>query len=753
MYAFILLSATVLGTSLTLEASTTTLRLLTLLPADSASDQTSTSGDTPFSTRYRAIRLALDLAAEQINNRTDLLPSHRIELFHEEAGCVDETDILAGLTRGLFPSDGRSVVGIIGPVCSQDSILVSSITNRPDLKLITLQSTGVPSVLVPLQRESLAPGRNGNFNYSLDILGSTQPLVDLSLALLRKSGWRNISVLYENERPFYQSIARSFISSAVNEFHANINYVSTVDSNFYPLSEVWNSKARIVFVFISPVLSRRIICLAHHLKLVYPDYQFVLTNPTLNDFVGQDIAITYNHEVYRCSAEMLVNASLEGAFLISHQLNTPSTINEVVFANTMFKRFLELYEQRIEQYNSEHEPGISTSPTCIANGLYDAVWAWAIVLDKLISDNEGLIFEYGNQTLANLILDRFYSLDFQGISGRIRFDSNGGYVTRRANLYQVLNNEVIHVAYSNGTHTVVEIGDIHTISDLVGFLTLPHSGIVGFFLTIQSIGLVVVVMLHCLTLIRRNTKIVKASSPNLVQPAYFGTYAFILTMMLYVSFFSGKVHNPTVGMFICQTVWAWLMPLSFTLTMGIVTLRTWRVYRIFFHFINPGKLISNPALFCILLIMVSIDLLIGTIWTASDSMDFFLVPYTTEDTPANEILLDQTCFSRYNAVWLGVVFFYRIILLLVMVTLALLTRNIPNQTFATTSLRVFSYIFSMVMVLGFSLYYLFLYTSPHSSIGPISLCVTLNIMLILFIACILAPPVMPEILKRSNNIK
>ena len=195
------------------------------------------------------------------------------------------------------------------------------------------------------------------------------------------------------------------------------------------------------------------------------------------------------------------------------------------------------------------------------------------------------------------------------------------------------------------------------------------------------------------------------------------------------------------------------MPLSFTLTMGIVTLRTWRVYRIFFHFINPGKLISNPTLFCILLIMVSIDLLIGTIWTASDSMEFYLVPYTTEDTPANEILLDQTCFSRYNAMWLGVVFLYRIILLLVMVTLALLTRNIPNQIFVITSLRVFSYIFSMVMVLGFSLYYLFLYTSPHSSIGPISLCVTLNIMLILFIACILAPPVMPEILKRNNSIK
>ena len=277
----------------------------------------------------------------------------------------------------------------------------------------------------------------------------------------------------------------------------------------------------------------------------------------------------------------------------------------------------------------------------------------------------------------------------------------------------------------------------------------------GFFLTIQCISFTIVIILHFLTLIYRDTKLVKAFSPKLVQPAYLGTYTFILTMMLYISFFI-KDHSPIVGVFICQTVWAWLMPLSFTMTMGIVTLRTWRVYRIFFHFINPGKFISNPALLCILFVMVSVDLLIGTLWTALDTMDFYFEAYATGSTPANEVFLDQTCFSRYNTVWLSVVFLYRITLVLVMVILALLTRNIPNQTFATTSLRVFSYMFSIVMVLGISVYFLLLYASPHSNIGPILLCATLNIMLILFITCILAPPLLPVIqckLKKNSNIK
>ena len=439
VFILVLLTATIPTVLDSLETLKTTLRLLALLPGSDGDAKS----DTPFWTRYgAAIRPALDLAADQINNRTDLLPYHKLELVHEESGCVDEVDTLAGLTRGLFPSDRReAVVGIIGPICSLDSILVSSITHRPEMRLVTLHSAGSP---LQLQESSAAAAPlSKEINYSLDILGSIQPLVDLSLALLKKSGWRNISVLYENDRTFYQTIARSFVLSAINDFHVSTNYVSTVNPNFYPLNEVWNNKARIVFIFTSAELSRRIMCLAYNLNLVYPDYQFILTNPTINDFISQDTIFTYGHKDYRCSSQLLVNVSLDRAFLISHQLNTP-TPNEVTFANISLKRFLELYDERIEEYNGEHPGATPSSSTYCAYGssLYDAAWAWAIVLDALTSDNEGMMFdtEYGNQTLANLILDEFYSLDFQGISGNIKL--KGGYINRRASLCQVVNKEV-----------------------------------------------------------------------------------------------------------------------------------------------------------------------------------------------------------------------------------------------------------------------------------------------------------------------
>jgi hypothetical protein len=43
------------------------------------------------------IFLALNLVIEQINNRSDFLPCHKLELVHKEAGCEITTSILEGL--------------------------------------------------------------------------------------------------------------------------------------------------------------------------------------------------------------------------------------------------------------------------------------------------------------------------------------------------------------------------------------------------------------------------------------------------------------------------------------------------------------------------------------------------------------------------------------------------------------------------------------------------------------------------------
>ena len=704
-------------------AENATIRLLTLLPyRDSRCPHHHPSFD------YHgglSILPALDLAVEQINSMSDFLPCHMLELLHKEIGCEVTAETTVGLTSGLFPIDRGRVVGIIGPVCSQDSVQVSSLTNRPGLKLVVLHNAGSPML-----------SDRTRFPNSLGILGTTHSLVDLSLALMKESRWQNIALLYEDTHLFYRSIKEQFI--ALVRDHVNILYLSGIMSNFYPLRDISISKARIIFILTSPKHSRRVMCLAYHQKLVYPRYQWVIVGQRLSDFMDKGTTINYQGKDFHCSPTVLTTVALEGAFLLSYQFSTDN-VDSIEVLNSTFDEFLKLYGERVNTYNSRH-PHINISPTYWAYSMYDAVWAWAIVLNQLMSTHTVLNLDYGETTFKT-ILNEFYSIDFEGMSGHINFNPNNGFVNRPANLFFIVDGKEKHVASNNGT-TTISLQHFETVPDIVRVVSLPHKGIVGFFLAAECVMFAIVLVLQSLTFFYRDSKHIKASSPKLSHVAFLGEYSFILAIVLY-TVLRAKEYSSLEGTIICRAVWMWLLPLSHTLTMGIVIVRTWRLYRIFTHYLNPGKFISNSGLLIILFVLVMIDVLFATVWMAVDPMQFELIEYRVESGPDNELVLDQSCRSRYTIVWLVLVFSYKIILLITMVILSILTRHIPNRTFATNSLRIFSYVFCTVFIIGFSLYYLFWFLDSNSNIADF---IVLNILFIVFAAIFLMFVVFPPIL-------
>ena len=145
--------------------------------------------------------------------------------------------------------------------------------------------------------------------------------------------------------------------------------------------------------------------------------------------------------------------------------------------------------------------------------------------------------------------------------------------------------------------------------------------------------------------------------------------------MLYTMFFANKL-SPVIGTVICQAVWVWLFPISFTLMMGIVTVRAWRLYRIFTHYMNPGKFISNRALLTILSILVLFDVVIAIVWTTCDPFQFQFFEYRVKIGQTDDLLIDQGCVSAYGILplWIGISFTYKIGLLFVMIVLSVLTR-------------------------------------------------------------------------------
>ena len=252
-----------------------------------------------------------------------------------------------------------------------------------------------------------------------------------------------------------------------------------------------------------------------------------------------------------------------------------------------------------------------------------------------------------------------------------------------------------------------------------------------------------------MTIVYRNTQSVKATSPKLIHMAFLGGYIFIATIML-LNIGWATDFGPEIDAPICQIIilWAWGLPLSFTLTVGIVTVRTWRLYRIFVHYLDPGKFLSNPALTLAVLLLASIDIAIAIIWTAVDPMEFMYKEVMLKIDSHYEIFLDPDC--TYNLVWLVLVFLFKAALLVALIVLTVLTRKIPIATFTTNSLRIFTYTFSVVLVIGFGIYYLLLFTiqhpDPHAEF--FTLFTLLNVLVVLFIVFIVAPPIALTLLKK-----
>jgi hypothetical protein len=598
---------------------------------------------------------------------------------------------------------------------------MSAITNRPEVELVNLHDAGSPLL-----------ANRTKYNNSIGILGSVHPLAELSITLMRElAKWRNIAILYDSTRPYHLVTFEKFIKGLQND--VNILFQAPIYSYFYPLLEVRDSLARIIYLFIPPEHSRRIMCLAYHWKLVYPGYQWILVghNITVDSFQDFDFEFMYDgdQEWYNCSYKEF-NTALNNSFVINYQLADEQLLSDEPPLNMSFYEFRTIYTERIDDFNYKNPN--ATAPTYWAYNMYDAVWAWALVLDNLTSRHSDLTFEYGNKTLANMILNEFYSVNFQGMSGRITFNSSDGFINRQVILYQIVQGSE-KIITSSRTNTTPS--PYIAIPDVVKVTGLPHIVLVSAFFILHCFEFISVAAIHFLTAVYRNSKSVKASSPYLSQLIFLGLYLFIMSTLV---FSISNTISGTSGA-ICQILWDWLFPFSFTLITGTVTVRIWRLYRIFIHYRNPGRFISTRALIIIVLFLLFINSLIAIARSAVDPLKQKLVNFMVENGPANEIMQERMCSSR-NPLWIVIGGGYRMLLLVVMVTLSLLTRNIPNRSFTTSS---FSYIFSMIYLLGFTTYYMFLFTSHEPNVFYGVLSATFNTMIWLIIVFIVLPPLIP----------
>jgi len=203
--------------------------------------------------------------------------------------------------------------------------------------------------------------------------------------------------------------------------------------------------------------------------------------------------------------------------------------------------------------------------------------------------------------------------------------------------------------------------------------------------------------------------------------------------------------------------WLWFFPAGFTLVFGTLAGRTWRLYRIFTHFTDPGKFISDPVLAVFVLLLLIVDITVSIVWTMTDPLHFEIIMETQSiemvgSVQIQKIVLSRGCTADFYVVWCIVVYGYKLVILILVVTLALLTRKIHNQTFTTNSLRILVYLISLLFGLGIPLYYLTIFLNLDLHIDYSVVCVELTLILLLILILVFLPPVVPLLREKSRKV-
>ena len=676
------------------------------------------------------IQPAMELAKDQINSNLSILENYTLELIHAHSGCDIPIETEYSFSKEAFPRSNSSIrrlTGVIGPGCSSSSIALAPFPNRSEIGLVTLHLTGTPILADRVK-----------YRYMLNILGSSESYVKGFLYILEKSDWKRVAILYDESNIYYQHVQELLVETLHASTTVKVNPLLLTTLNSIPLGTIQTSHVRIIFVMCPLKLSQHIICLSKYNGMIYDRYQWALIDQTVEELV-QPVNFIYKGERYDCSTGDMANA-LEKAILLSYRLAESSEVELV--SKITYKQYLTEYERYREDYNKRTNIIRNSTYTYWAALLYDAVWAWALVLDNLTKTSASFNISgshYGNLDQTQMIVEQFYKTSFQGASGEISFSNDTGFIQRQIDLFQIINgsDELFAIV---GKDRVNNISEPMFIPDTFPNMTIRNSKeLAVFFNLITVVQFLIVVILHVATLMNLKQPSIKASSPRLLHITYAGVYIVALGAFTWTLFSAASIKLDLFGAF-CQFFWAWCLPIGFTLSFGPVAMRTWRVYRIFVHYLNPGPLISDPVLICGVLLLLLVDVIIAVIWTAVDS---FEADYSVIDWQDDVLKVKVVCDCKYHSLWISIVTLYKVSLFIIVTVFIFLARNITNRSFGTRAIGVLVLIMIVLFLLGFSLFFFFLFVNFNPDYNFTTMSILLNLITTLFSVCVFFPPLFP----------
>ena len=705
----------------------------------------------PFSPSWKggpAVVPAAIVAKDLINSRSDILEDYRIEFIVDDSGCNQTSKAVNSIIRSLFYSN-KSVVGIIGPGCSEAALAIAPLVTDDQISLIQI----APSVTSPdLTNTTRYPN---TFRPIVSALG----IVDTYIEIIQVRSYQHVGALYEANRPFQTTVYTHFQEKALKE-GVRLTAFGILDSHI-PLIE-FRSKVRVIFVFASSGIARQLLCLAYHKDMLYPNYQFIFSNRKPSNFL-RNVSVSSEGTTYKCSPSDM-ERTIVGMIFNDFRLTRSDRDNN----NTDAKVSYDEFDERYIKVRSCHVESLGLSESDIVttehhSGYFDATWALGLALNNSLPHlkKKGLSlsnYMYQMPEITRVIKEELLNLSFEGMRGRVEFsrETHDGANVTLIDMDQVFNisGVGVNVGFYNPNRSVEQPLVLYDTAVLIpaefeqNYLT-PHVSL-GV-ITVMSVTILFAALFAChiANVAWARCKSVKATSPNLNHLIFSGCYLSLIGAIIYTNafVFIEISENSNVIIPIHCSALQWTSTMTFSLVIGTLGAKTWRIHRIFNQFTaSPMKRLGDKTLVPVALIPLAIDILLNILWNSIDPWYIRV----RQQGPS----MEATCTTDNQITWIIIISIPKGVLTLVVLYLSIATRRVHRKEFRhTKSINILLY--SLLILTGILLPLFFILQSTVSlwsvSLRYLIFCLFDLAYVVLCILLVLLPPLIPPIKQKFKR--
>uniref|UniRef100_A0A4W6D515 Gamma-aminobutyric acid type B receptor subunit 1 n=1 Tax=Lates calcarifer TaxID=8187 RepID=A0A4W6D515_LATCA len=609
---------------------------------------------------------AAQMALKLVNKRTDILPDYELELIHYDSMC--DPGEATKLLYDLLYTEPIKIV--LMPGCSSVSTLVAEAARMWNLIVLSYGSS--------------SPALSNRQRFPTFF--RTHPSATLHnptrVQLFQKWKWTKIATIQQTTEVFTSTL--DDLEERVKEAGIEISVRQSFLTD--PAVAVKNLKrqdARIIVGLFYETEARKVFCEVYKEKLYgkkyvwfligwYADNWFKIKDPSIN-----------------CTVEQMTEA-VEGHVTTEIVMLNPETVRGA--SNLTSQEFLAQLMSKLGGKNPEETGGFQEAPLA-----YDAVWALALALNKTVGPLKAKghrleDFNYNNRDITAEIYRAMNTSSFEGVSGHVVFDAQGSRMAWTL-IEQLQGGSYKKIGYYDSTKGNLSwygndkwIGSGPPADQTVVIEEFRYLSQKLFVSVSVFAGLGILLGIICLTfnIYNSNVRYIQNSQPYLNNMTAVGCMM-ALAAVFPLGIDGLHVHRRQFPV-VCQFR-LWLLGLGFSLAYGSMFTKIWWVHTVFTkkdekkdkrkQHLEPWKLYATVG------VLLGIDILSLMIWQIVDPLHITVEKFTREAPKGDLDVLIQPllehCSSEKMNTWLGVVYGYKGLLLLLGIFLAYETKSISTE--------------------------------------------------------------------------